>query len=234
VTTQLERSAQVAADRPPETPPNRRSTASSIALGLAGCAAALVLIYVAHNARRGAVDPRISNPAVHGAPRPVRPLFGWTHWLGFLQVNTIIALTLIVVLFVVLCTVVMIPAGVLLYRDDTGKTVAEKLAQRVRAFRGRPALGTFLVMAVILNACYFFLYGGGFAIIRDTGVATSVACPWPYPEAKVYDPQGLYEKAGASGPYAVGIWAGWETAQSGRPHVSPPANGGRCSSTLHG
>ena len=31
-------------------------------------------------------------------------------------------------------TFVMIPAGVLLYRDDTGKTVAEKLAQRVRMF----------------------------------------------------------------------------------------------------
>ena len=26
----------------------------------------------------------------------------------------------------------MIPAGVLLYRDDTGRTVAEKLAQRLR------------------------------------------------------------------------------------------------------
>ncbi len=30
--------------------------------------------------------------------------------------------------------------------------------------------------------------------------ATSVACPFPYPEAKVYDPQGLYEKAGQPGP----------------------------------
>ena len=38
---------------------------------------------------------------------------------------------------------VMIPAGVLLYRDDTGRTQAEKLAQRIRTyrpFRGRPAL----------------------------------------------------------------------------------------------
>ena len=31
-----------------------------------------------------------------------------------------------------LVTLVMIPAGVLLYRDDTGRTVAEKLAQRIR------------------------------------------------------------------------------------------------------
>ena len=31
-------------------------------------------------------------------------------------------------------TVVMIPAAIMVYRDDTGKTVAEKLAQRVRLF----------------------------------------------------------------------------------------------------
>ncbi len=42
-----------------------------------------------------------------------------------------------------LVTLVMIPAGVLLYRDDTGRTQAEKLAQRIRVFRARPALGTF-------------------------------------------------------------------------------------------
>jgi Spirocyclase AveC-like len=128
-----------------------------------------------------------------------------------------------------LVTTVMIPAGVLLYRDDTGRTVAEKLAQRVRAFRGYPALGTFVVMFLILNACYLFLYGGGFAIIRASGAATSVACPYPFPTAKVYDPQGLYEQAGQPGPYSAGIWDGWESGQSGRPSVSPPHRGGRCS-----
>ena len=126
-----------------------------------------------------------------------------------------------------LVTLVMIPAGVLLYRDDTGRTQAEKLAQRVRGFRTRPALGTFLVMFAILNVAYL-CYGGAFAVIRATGAATSVACPWPYPESKVYDPQGLYEKAGQPGPYFPGIWAGWQSGQSGRPEVSPPAEGGRC------
>ena len=52
-------------------------------------------------------------------------------------------------------TFVMIPAGVLLYRDDTGKTVAEKLAQRARIFAGRPMLGMFVVMFVIINLAYF-------------------------------------------------------------------------------
>lgn len=121
-----------------------------------------------------------------------------------------------------LVTLVMIPAGMLLYRDDTGKTNAEKLAQRLRAFRTRPALGTFVVMFAILNVAYL-AYGAGFAVIRLTGSATSVACPYPYPEAKVYDPEGLYEKAGQPGPYFPGIGSG------GRPNVSPPPNGGRCS-----
>jgi len=127
-----------------------------------------------------------------------------------------------------LVTTVMIPAGVLLYRDDTGRTVAEKLAQRVRAFRLRPALGAFAVMFAILNACYLFLYGGGFALIRASGAATSVACPYPYPEAKVYDPQGFYAKAGQPGPYFPGRWDRWQTLQSGRPNVGT-AGDGRCS-----
>ena len=129
-----------------------------------------------------------------------------------------------------LVTLVMIPAGVLLYRDDTGLTQAEKLAQRVRAFHGRPALGTFIVMFVVLNVAYLG-YGAAYGIIRATGSATSVACPWPYPEAKVYDPQGLYEKAGQPGPYFAGNWAGWESAQSGRPKASPPSAGARCNPT---
>src|ERR1700733_6441510 len=55
-------------------------------------------------------------------------------------------------------TFAMIPAGVLLYRDDTGRTVAEKLAQRARIFVGRPVLGMFVVMFIILNAVYLFGY----------------------------------------------------------------------------
>ena len=67
----------------------------------------------------------------------------------------------------VMVTFVMIPAGVLLYRDDTGRTMAEKLAQRVRIFPSRPALGMFVVMFVIINLAYF-AYGTGFAIIKWT------------------------------------------------------------------
>ncbi|MGO8851278.1 spirocyclase AveC family protein [Mycobacterium sp.] len=337
-----------------------------------------VLCVIGYYARTGAVSDRIRNPAVKGAPRPVKPLFGYTHWLGLLQIFTIVTMVTIIVAVVVawrrhprhpvllmaivttlivwqdpimnwapcavynpqlwhwpedwplvslsptvepflvigyvmfylgpyfpaiwilrriqarrpvdsfawrhplislaglifvigfiidaileiilvrtgmyiysqvipfgsifagkpwqfpliwesaLVTDVMISAGVLLYRDDTGRTVAEKLAQRVRIFAGRPTLGMFVVMFVIINVAYFG-YGTGFAIIKWTRTATSVACPWPYPEAKIYDPQGFYEKNGQPGPYSVGIWSTWMSAQPhGRPQVQPPADGGRC------
>ncbi|HZQ84380.1 MAG TPA: spirocyclase AveC family protein [Acidimicrobiales bacterium] len=126
-----------------------------------------------------------------------------------------------------LVTTVMIPAGILLYRDDTGRTKAERLAQRARLFRGRPALGTFAVMFAVINVAYFFAYGGGYTVIKWTKTATSVACPWPFPEAKVYDPNGFYAKQGTPGPYSPGIWAGWESGQGGRPDMAA-ATSGRC------
>lgn len=106
-------------------------------------------------------------------------------------------------------TFVMIPAAILVYRDDTGKSVAEKLAARAKLFPTKPVLGTFLVMFAIINVAYF-AYGGWFWAIKASGLATSVACPWPYPEAKVYDPQGYYRANGAEGPYSVGKWSTWQ------------------------
>ncbi|MCZ8381937.1 spirocyclase AveC family protein [Mycobacterium sp. CPCC 205372] len=124
---------------------------------------------------------------------------------------------------------VMVPAAILCYRDDTGKSVAEKLAARARFFPAKPVLGTFVVMFAIINVSYF-AYGAWFAVIKASGAATAVACPWPYPEAKVYDPQGYYEKEGARGPFSVGIWSTWMSGQpDGRPDVEPPPPGeGTC------
>ena len=127
-----------------------------------------------------------------------------------------------------LVTLVMIPAAILVYRDDTGRTVAEKLAQRLRLFRARPALATFLVMFLILCGAYA-AYGLGFAVVKWTKTATSVACPYPYPEAKTYDPNGFYAENGQPGPYFAGRWAGWMSAQpDGRPNVATNPDG-RCS-----
>jgi hypothetical protein len=129
---------------------------------------------------------------------------------------------------------VMVPAAILCYRDDTGKSVAEKLATRARVFPKKPVLGTFVVMFAIMNVSYF-AYGAWFAVIKASGAATSVACPWPYPEAKVYDPQGYYEKAGAQWPYSVGKWATWPSGMpNGRPEVRPPPPGQGACAPGHG
>jgi hypothetical protein len=128
-----------------------------------------------------------------------------------------------------LVTDVMITSAVLLYRHDDGVRVVEKLAARFRIWAGRPALRLFIVMFAMLNVSYL-TYGLGFAILRWSGAATSVACPYPYPESKVYDPQGKYAEAGQPGPYLSGSWNGWESLHSGRPNVTTsPA--GRCSPT---
>ena len=127
-----------------------------------------------------------------------------------------------------LVTAVMIPAGILCYRDDTGRTQAERLAQRFRWLPARPALGAFLMMFAILNVAYF-VYGAGFAAIRASGLATAVACPYPYPEARVYDPQGYWEREGQPGPYFEGKWNTWMTAQpNGRPTDNPVKPDGSC------
>ena len=78
------------------------------------------------------------------------------------------------------------------HRDDTGRSQAERLADRIGWFPGRPATAAFMMMFTIVTLCYV-AYTGAFAIVRWGDRATSVACPYPFEEAKVYDPNALYE-----------------------------------------
>ncbi|MEB3068197.1 spirocyclase AveC family protein [[Mycobacterium] vasticus] len=121
----------------------------------------------------------------------------------------------------VLITVIMIPASVLLYRDDRGKSQAEKLSERLPLHSRRPNLATFLVMALILNIS-MITFSSAFWLARTTGAATSVACPWPYPQAKTWDPRGYYQSQGAPGPFTAGEASSWQIGQpDGRPtHIA--------------
>ncbi|TLG05301.1 spirocyclase, AveC family [Nocardia cyriacigeorgica] len=117
----------------------------------------------------------------------------------------------------VLITIVMIPASLLLYRDDTGRSQAEKFARRFRLHDRHPTLATFLVMAVALNIA-MFSFSTSFWAVRATGAADTVACPWPYPAAKTWDPRGYYEAQGAPGPFTAGVASTWQIGQpDGRP-----------------
>ncbi|MBH0778017.1 spirocyclase AveC family protein [Nocardia bovistercoris] len=116
-----------------------------------------------------------------------------------------------------LITVVMIPASLLLYRDDSGRSQAEKIARRFNLHTRHPRLATFLVMAVALNIA-MFSFSTSFWVVRATGAASTVACPWPYPTAKTWDPHGLYESQGAPGPFTAGAASTWQVGQpDGRP-----------------
>lgn len=116
-----------------------------------------------------------------------------------------------------LITLPMIATSVLLYREDDGPTVAERLARRFALHVRRPAVATFLVMTVILNVC-FVAFSTSFYLVRVTGAASSPACPWPYPASKVWDPQGFYEANGHPGPFTAGTASTWLIGQpDGRP-----------------
>jgi len=97
----------------------------------------------------------------------------------------------------------MAAAGVLIWRDDTGRTQAERIAMRWRHAARRPRLAEFAVIAVAVNIAYapFFL---GFTALRITDSATSVATPWRYLETKVYDPQDHYARPVCPAPTSVG------------------------------
>ncbi|WP_280436109.1 spirocyclase AveC family protein [Nocardia carnea] len=117
----------------------------------------------------------------------------------------------------VLITIVMIPASLLLYRDDTGRSQAEKIARRFEFHDRRPNLATFLVMAIVLSVM-MFSFSSAFWVLRATGAASTVACPWPYPAAKTWDPHGYYESEGAPGPFTAGAGSTWQIGQpDGRP-----------------
>jgi len=72
-------------------------------------------------------------------------------------------------------------------------------------------------MAVIMNVA-MMSFSSAFWLARTTGAASEVACPWPYPSAKTWDPQRHYEAQGAPGPFTAGAASTWQIGQpDGRP-----------------
>lgn len=127
----------------------------------------------------------------------------------------------------VLITIIMIPASVLLYRDDNGRSQADKIALRIPFAARRPKLASFLVMAIVLNIA-MISFSSAFWLVRATGAASSVACPWPYPQAKTWDPRGYYESQGAPGPFTAGKASTWQIGQPGGRPVDIVVESDRC------
>jgi Spirocyclase AveC-like len=100
-------------------------------------------------------------------------------------------------------------AAPLMWVDDTGRTWSETVARRTKIFAERPYVGAFVIAWALMSVVYI-AYGLCFGAIRTSGIATEVAVPWRYPETKVFDPQGYYQRSGEPGPFMIGTWAGWE------------------------
>jgi hypothetical protein len=109
----------------------------------------------------------------------------------------------------VLFGIMLSSAAPLMWVDDTGRTWTETLARRARIFDGRPYVGAFVIAWSMMSVVYV-AYGVSFGIIRATGIATKTAQLWRYPETKVFDPQGYYERNGETGPFMIGTLADWE------------------------
>jgi hypothetical protein len=109
----------------------------------------------------------------------------------------------------VLFGIMLSTAAPLMWVDDRGRTWPEAFARRTRIFAGRPYVGAFVIAWAMMSVVYI-AYGVSFGIVRATGLATETAQHWRYPETKVFDPQGYFQRNDETGPFMIGTWAGWE------------------------
>jgi hypothetical protein len=105
---------------------------------------------------------------------------------------------------VALDATILAATAMLMWVDDAGRSVGQRLAQRSSQLRGRPLIGGVVGSWAILTAVYV----AGMVplgVIRWTDSAVHLNTPWPYPETKTYDPHGRWAEAGEPGPFYPGI-----------------------------
>jgi Spirocyclase AveC-like len=88
------------------------------------------------------------------------------------------------------------------WRDDKGDIIPVRIARRLRTFRAFPRLSEIIVAWAILAIIYLgSALGAGAFVFRGVTTPRHLARPWPYADTRVYDPNGLYQKAGQPGLY---------------------------------
>lgn len=110
-------------------------------------------------------------------------------------------------------TIPFVAAALLWWRNSSGLTGAERLAQRWSLTRSRGSVGVFAVIFAGMSLGYL-VYEVPYVVVRLTNSATVVARPWPWCATKVYDPNGRYRAAGEPGPYYRGVWPGASNSSS--------------------
>ena len=124
-------------------------------------------------------------------------------------------------------TFVMIPAAILVYRDDTGKSVAEKLAAKAKLLPDQA--GTRHVPGDVRHHQRVVLR------LRRAGSGRSRRVDWRrrspargrIPRPRCTTRRGITRRNGAEGPFSVGKWSTW---QQGLPDGAPTSNR-RCART---
>jgi Spirocyclase AveC-like len=96
--------------------------------------------------------------------------------------------------------------ALMLHRDDTGRTIGARIAQRNGWLRGHRIGAAFVTVSIVTVA--LLAYGGYWATLRLTGNADHIAPGnWPYAAARTYDPNGRLQRAHVGGPlYFSGTW----------------------------
>lgn len=94
----------------------------------------------------------------------------------------------------------MAVSGPLLWRDDRGRTLANRVGARIPAARRFPN-GSSVIAACLVIALSMFPFYLIFGAIRVSHGARELAQPWVFQELKVYDPHGDYRRAGTPGPF---------------------------------
>jgi Spirocyclase AveC-like len=99
-----------------------------------------------------------------------------------------------------LFSIPMAAGGTLLWRDDAGRTLCTRIADRFRLLARHGVLRQMVVAFAILAGANVS-YATPFAVARVAGLASHIAKPFPYQEQKIYDPQHRYRHAGVRGPF---------------------------------
>lgn len=104
---------------------------------------------------------------------------------------------------------VLATTTVMLARDDTGRTVVQRVIERRRGPAGGQRVASQILVAfAVFSFAYVGVYCSIWAAFRVTGMSDSLDRPWTFEEMKVYDPQGRFEAAGEDGPFMEGVWSG--------------------------
>jgi hypothetical protein len=93
--------------------------------------------------------------------------------------------------------------SVLFYRDDTGRSlilgkVADRLPQRGK---GASSAGRQVVAGVLLLSAMYCVPLALYGTLRVAHLTHPSYDRWSYTETKVYDPEGVLQKAGKAGPF---------------------------------